>query len=939
MDIAAFVGFAASGPVNIPVPVEDAAQFAQIFGDDIALAYDPLTNEPEFAYLAPTVNAFFRNGGRRCWIVRVAGTGIRTNLFPIPGLLQVDPESGVATPAFAAARSPGSWSDALRVTATLLLRPITPLSLSPDPAGIAAELDRRTPVVVGDLVQINLGNYLVLFAVKSAALQPSVLASPPITQVVGVIGDKVTWFCKAPPASVGSGSATARLFINELASTDPPQLIQPDLDPPPIAVLDISYNDTGLTEVLLDPAAPVPDPGSFLRVDVGSEQLWLTVGDARLESSETSPPGGSQGAPAMSPPGAYVQVTGQGLWRVVSAPNPLPTFNSATDIAQVLNFDLWSKDGAAVPIQMQPLGFDERSLGFWGGLQSDAEAYDPDPSPDPGTTPPDYETLWAAAAAVNFPLAGNAPPGVLFVPIGMPVVGDSLLPNITPVADAPHRDGLDRFESSMFLDPDFNVIDASVLSLQAAADFIRYQAPDPRPLQGIHAVMALDEVTIIAVPDAVHRPWNLASANDILPPAASPSLVNPALWHLRPCDISKTPANVTSPPWQFFLNCDSRIVAPPVLNPPPAPDATGSFTLSWSASENDPVFHLQEATEADFSDAVELYVGSATQFAILGRRSPAVFYYRVRVIDHGTTSDWSNGVAVAINSTPAYALDESADQAPPLLDVHRALLRMCATRGDVLAVLSMPVNFSDSDAVDYVNALCGLSSGAAGPANVRPLGFGEVVALNYGAMYHPWLIVPQDPTSEILQTIPGDGAATGIIAGGAISRGAWIAPANVPANAVVDLTPAIPSTSWQALQNAGVNLFRLEAHGFVTMDADTLSDDPDVQPINVRRLLMLLRRVALQKGNDYVFEPNNDAFRRSVARGFRRVMDDLFVQGAFAGDTPATSYQVSTPATADDLDNGRLIVELRVAPSQPLSFMTVRLAQNGDAGLVVQEIS
>src|SRR3712207_7471121 len=34
MDVAAFVGFAASGPLHLPVAVEDASQFAALFGAD-----------------------------------------------------------------------------------------------------------------------------------------------------------------------------------------------------------------------------------------------------------------------------------------------------------------------------------------------------------------------------------------------------------------------------------------------------------------------------------------------------------------------------------------------------------------------------------------------------------------------------------------------------------------------------------------------------------------------------------------------------------------------------------------------------------------------------------------------------------------------------------------------------------------------------------------
>src|SRR5262245_49964749 len=72
MDIAVFVGFAASGPLQTPVVVESAAQFAAIFGDDAPLVLDPRQGTVTQANLAPAVRAFFRNGGQRCWIVRVA---------------------------------------------------------------------------------------------------------------------------------------------------------------------------------------------------------------------------------------------------------------------------------------------------------------------------------------------------------------------------------------------------------------------------------------------------------------------------------------------------------------------------------------------------------------------------------------------------------------------------------------------------------------------------------------------------------------------------------------------------------------------------------------------------------------------------------------------------------------------------------------------------
>src|SRR4051794_26237431 len=115
MDIALFAGFASSGPLHVPVPVEDPAQFAAIFGDDCVVARDPRDGGPRYAYLAPAVRAFFRNGGRRCWIVRLAGLCATRNRVRFPNLFAFD----LTTSASPVVRSPGCWADAFGASVIL----------------------------------------------------------------------------------------------------------------------------------------------------------------------------------------------------------------------------------------------------------------------------------------------------------------------------------------------------------------------------------------------------------------------------------------------------------------------------------------------------------------------------------------------------------------------------------------------------------------------------------------------------------------------------------------------------------------------------------------------------------------------------------------------------------------------------------------------------
>jgi phage tail sheath protein FI len=314
------------------------------------------------------------------------------------------------------------------------------------------------------------------------------------------------------------------------------------------------------------------------------------------------------------------------------------------------------------------------------------------------------------------------------------------------------------------------------------------------------------------------------------------------------------------------------------------------------------------------------------------------------------SSDWSQGLPVRVAAQDRWLLQE-ADMYDEqgLIALQRSLVRLSAARGDLFAVLALPEHYHQDDAIAHILRLKSLVQPvflqtASGPNGddvrlVFPLGYGERSAFSYAGLYYPWLNVSRDTLQFI--NIPPDGAACGIIALRALARGAWIAPANERLSGVLDLTPAVSSVNWQRLQDAQVNLIRNEPRGFLCLNADTLCDeeDGDLRPINVRRLLILLRRLALRLGATYVFEPNSPAFQRLVQRGFEFMMDQMFARGAFAGSTPDTSFQVVTDAslnTPQSMDLGRFIVDLKVAPSLPMTFITVRLVQSATGGSVTE---
>jgi phage tail sheath protein FI len=64
------------------------------------------------------------------------------------------------------------------------------------------------------------------------------------------------------------------------------------------------------------------------------------------------------------------------------------------------------------------------------------------------------------------------------------------------------------------------------------------------------------------------------------------------------------------------------------------------------------------------------------------------------------------------------------------------------------------------------------------------------------------------------------------------------------------------------------------------------------------------------------------------------MLESMFLRGAFAGRTARSAFQVITDETVNPsqgIDAGRLLAEIKIAPSRPLSFLTIRLLQRGEA--------
>jgi hypothetical protein len=955
MDVAVFVGFASSGPLHLPVDVEDVAEFTKIFGPDAPLAWDRERGEQVFAYLGPAVRAFFQNGGRRCWIIRVADEQrAESNFFPIPALARaVISETGEIeeiAPAFARARSEGSWSDALSAGSGLLSETVEVLeaSLQESEEGtttrnLVAMLSPSSPsdVARGDLLRLTFPQqgYVLMTPIQAIeAIDPQGGGAPPIDRRRGrtllrVTGGSNLWFRTSATPDALSPVASATVFT-----------FGPDSSLSSITVRSwsVSEDDQIITLVLDCPFEQSPDPGSVLRADVGTSTLWFTV-----EERTTSAQDGS-------PPAEAVEVRGHGLWILDAPPEALP---DEITRCEVLSFELWVRQSNLARLKLSELAFAQGHRFFWGSLPTDGRLYKGRHAVPKAPRP----TLWEMAAEPRFPLAGSKGnkeiyylPGAgwinagedgsegkreLYFPVAMPFIPRSFLGPLKTEKSPLERDGLGQFDERLFLDED--LMTSRLTDLVSQADFLRYQSPTPRSLRGIHAALEIEEATILAIPDAVHRGWYYSSPETPPEPEKLSPLSRPHWWHFLNCDPKPTIPLSSEPGWGNFLHCGIRVLSAPLLEYTQSSKQSGTFTLFWSrATDPDATYILEEWADPGPTGSSVTYAGPEVEFTVYGR-SHGRYYFRVRLEVGNETSDWSNAIVIQVAPQLPWMLSarEKFDVSIPL-SVHRAALRMSAARGDIFTVLTLPAHFREEESITYVSTLKSTVRSNGRTESVEPLGFGETSAFSFGAVYHPWLISWDGLQRGTTRIGPADGAVCGMMARRSLLRGAWIAPSNESLKGVLSLTPAI-SQAWRLrFQDEQINLIWQEPRGFVCLNGDTLSTNEDLRPINVRRLLMLLRRLALRLGASYVFEPNDSAFQRRVRRGFEAMLDYMYVRGAFKGKTPEAAYQVVTDSavnTAQSMEEGRFIVELRVAPSLPMRFLTVRLVQTGERTLVAIE--
>ena len=247
--------------------------------------------------------------------------------------------------------------------------------------------------------------------------------------------------------------------------------------------------------------------------------------------------------------------------------------------------------------------------------------------------------------------------------------------------------------------------------------------------------------------------------------------------------------------------------------------------------------------------------------------------------------------------------------------VQISLIAHCEEHKNRLAILDSPPNMTPQKMLEWKTETAMYDSA-------------------FAALYYPHIKIDNplgtNGNSEIL--IPPSGHIAGVWARTDESRGVWKAPANDTIRGCLNVEFEITKADQSLLNPEGINCIRpFGSRGIRIWGARTLSTDTDWRYINVRRLFNMVESTIMDGTQWAVFEPNDVRLWEGVNRTLTGFLDGLWKAGALFGTSADQAYYVKCDAETNppaSIDDGRLVVEVGLAPVKPAEFVIFRISQH-----------
>lgn len=248
--------------------------------------------------------------------------------------------------------------------------------------------------------------------------------------------------------------------------------------------------------------------------------------------------------------------------------------------------------------------------------------------------------------------------------------------------------------------------------------------------------------------------------------------------------------------------------------------------------------------------------------------------------------------------------------------VIAAALQFCEGRGDCIFLVDPPFGLRPQQMVDWHNGI--LFSDLANSLNS-----------SYGALYWSWVkVFDQFNRTELF--IPPSGHIAGVFARTARVAETWFAPAGLNRGKLITALELeyVPTQGERDLMygfNNAVNpIASFTQDGIVVWGQRTLQrNDTALDRVNVRMLLIALKKTLRVLLRQFIFEPNDRFLRAQVKNVCDSFMSTIAARRGVTGWKTICDDTNNTPAR---IDRNELVVSILIKPTRAAEFVELNLA-------------
>jgi phage tail sheath protein FI len=212
---------------------------------------------------------------------------------------------------------------------------------------------------------------------------------------------------------------------------------------------------------------------------------------------------------------------------------------------------------------------------------------------------------------------------------------------------------------------------------------------------------------------------------------------------------------------------------------------------------------------------------------------------------------------------------------------------------------------------------------------------GRNLNTSFASAYFPDVTIT-NPDSGDLMLVPPSVAVMGALALNDKVGAYWNAPAGFTRGvlpSVVDSSIALSQDDLDTLYDASINpIVSFPGTGFVVWGQKTLLQSASaLDRINVRRLLIFLRRQVRQVANSILFEPNTQA----TLDRFNALVNPILQRIQSGGGVERYKVQIDTSTTTQaDIENNTIRGKIYVQPTRTAEFISIDFVVSGRSATV-----